>query len=116
MKRIIKKIRGFEEEGEEYPSGRPYLWYIAGVETALHGEVPEVSWIDHALEADYRRNPKWQNPTIVSYYPNRDLREEPDWEPGKRGFMEKIWWVAVIVFSVLVSGGLIWGLMNRAGA
>jgi hypothetical protein len=110
LKGIIRKIRAFEEEGEEYPSGRPYLWYIAGRDT------PEISWIDHALEADYRRNPKWQNPTILSYYPDRDPREVPDWEPGKRGFMEPIWWVAVIVFGLLVTGGIIWGLMNRAGA
>ena len=109
LKGIIRKIRAFEEEGEEYHSGRPYLWYIAQ-------DAPEISWIDHAMEADYRRNPKWQNPTILSYYPDRDPREVPDWQPGKRGFMESIWWVAVFVFILLVSGGLIWGLMNRVGA
>jgi hypothetical protein len=58
---------------------------------------------------------KWQKPTILSYYPNRDPREVPDWEPGKRGTMEKIWWIVVIVLSLTVFGGLIWGLMNRVG-
>jgi hypothetical protein len=42
--------------------------------------------------------------------------EEPDWEPGKRGFMERTWWPAVVSFILIVSLGLIWGLMNRAGA
>jgi len=53
LKRIIQKIKRFEEEGEMYPSGRPYLWYIAG------GNTPEISWIDHALDADYRMSEKW---------------------------------------------------------
>jgi hypothetical protein len=112
MKRIILKIRAYDDESGRR---RPHLWYLAGFER-YYGDAPEVSWIDHALDADYRRNPKWQKPSIVSYYPDRDPREFPDWEPGKRSFMEQIWWVVVIVFSLLVSGGIIWGLMNRAGA
>ncbi len=42
--------------------------------------------------------------------------EEPDWEPGKRGFMEQIWWPAVVSLIVIISVGIIWGLINRAGA
>ena len=75
-----------------------------------------MEWIDNALEADYRRNPKWQDPSIVSHYTGRDLMEEAGWEPGKRGFMEQIWWLAVVSLIVIISVGIIWGLMNRAGA
>jgi hypothetical protein len=42
--------------------------------------------------------------------------EEPDWEPGARGFMERFWWVGVAFFITALVGGLIWGFMNRAGA
>ena len=112
MKKIIRKIRAYDDESGRR---RPHLWYLAGA-VGFYGEVNKPEWIDHALEADYRRNPKWQKPSIVSHYPDRDPREFPDWEPGKRGFMEPIWWVTVIVFSVIVSAGIIWGLMNRAGA
>lgn len=94
---------------EEYKNkARPYLWYISG-------RTPHPLWIDHALNADYRRNPKWQNPTILSYYSGRDLREVPDWKLGQIGFMEPIWWVFVVLISGFVFFGLIWGLMNRAG-
>jgi len=109
LKRLILKIKKFEDEGDTYRSGRPYLWYIGE-------DVHHPHWIDHVLDADYRRNPKWQNPTILSNYSGRDLREVPDWKPGKRGFMEGPWWVAVIFFSSIVVGGLIWGIMHRAGA
>jgi hypothetical protein len=30
--------------------------------------------------------------------------------------MEQIWWPAVISLIVIISVGIIWGLMNRAGA
>jgi hypothetical protein len=80
------------------------------------GEVSEIEWIDDALEADYRRNPKWQKPSIVSYYPARDLFDKPKWEHGKGGLMERVWWAAVTFFTLFVVGGLIWGFMNRAGA
>jgi hypothetical protein len=33
--------------------------------------------------------------------------EEPDWEPGERGFMERIWWPTVVSFILIVSLGLI---------
>ena len=119
FKRAARWIKEFEEEDDisryKYEA-RPYLWYIAGVRTSVSGGAPEMSWIDHALDADYRMNPLWQNPTILAYYAGRDLRTVPDWEPASRGFMEVAWWVAVVVFSVLVFGGLVWGLMNRAGA
>jgi len=88
---------------------RPHLWYLGG-------RAPETEWIDNALEADYRRNPKWQDPSIVSHYTGKGLMEEPDWEPGKRGFMEQIWWPAVVSLIVIISVGIIWGLINRAGA
>jgi hypothetical protein len=82
----------------------------------LQGDIPKLKSIDDALEADYRRNPeKWQDPSIVSHYTGKDLLEEPDWEPGKRGFVERIWWPAVISLIVIISIGIIWGLMNRAG-
>lgn len=74
-RRIFRKIRRYDDERGRR---RPHLWYLG--ETA-----PETGWIDNALDADYRRNPKWQDPSIVSYYTGRDLMEEPDWEPGKRG-------------------------------
>ena len=76
LKRLILKIKKFEDEGDTYRSGRPYLWYIGG-------DVHHPHWIDHVLDADYRRNPKWQNPTILSNYSGRDLREVPDWSPGR---------------------------------
>ena len=112
--RIIKKIKEYDDEGDRR---RPHLWYLAGIDwLPLYGNVPEISWIDHAIEADYRRNPKWQNPSIVSYYPDRDLYDKPAWEPGKMGAIEPIWWVAVISLTTFVVGTLIWGFMNRAGA
>jgi hypothetical protein len=83
----------------------------------LQGDIPKLKSIDDALEADYRRNPqKWQNPSIVSYYPARDLFDKPKWESGKGGFMERFWWVGVAFIITAIVGGLIWGLMNRAGA
>ena len=83
----------------------------------LQGDIPKLQSIDDALEADYRRNPeKWQDPSIVSYYTGKDLHEEPDWEPGKRGFVGRFWWPAVITFVLTVTLGLIWGIINRAGA
>jgi len=30
--------------------------------------------------------------------------------------MERFWWVGVAFFITATVGGLIWGLMNRAGA
>lgn len=110
-------------EGEAYSheayreEARPDLWYLAGIDwTELGVRAPHPLWIDHALNADYRRHARWQDPTILAYYAGRDLRTTPDWEPRRMGFMENFWWVAVVVFSMLVFGGLIWGLMNRAGA
>ena len=92
------------------------MWYIAGIDwTELPSNAPHILWIDHALEADYRRNPKWQDPSIVSHYTGKDLYDGPHWEPGERAFMERIWWVGVATFILLVTGGLIWGLMNSVG-
>ena len=105
-RRIIQRIRRYDDEADRR---RPHLWYLGG-------RAPETEWIDNALEADYRRNPKWQDPSIVSHYTGKDLLEEPVWEPGKRGFMEQIWWPAVISLIVIISVGIIWGIMNRAGA
>lgn len=116
LERIIQKIRSYDDETGRR---RPYLWYLAGaggIAGKFHGEVSETEWIDNALEADYRRNPKWQNPSIVSYYPERDLYDKPDWEQGKRGFMEQIWWAGVAFFLTTVVSGLIWGFINRASA
>jgi len=44
------------------------------------------------------------------------LYDEPDWEPGARGFMERFWWVGVVLFITVLVGGLIWGFINRASA
>lgn len=114
--RIIQKIKQYDDKGDRR---RPHLWYLAGVggiSGGVYGEVSETEWIDNALKADYRRNPKWQKPSIVSYYPDRDLYDKPAWEPGKMGAIEPIWWVAVISLTTFVVGTLIWGFMNRAGA
>jgi len=105
LDRIIRKIRAYDSKEDKLID----LW--------LQGDVPKLKSIDDALEADYRRNPKkWQNPSIVSYYPARDLFDTPKWEPGQGGFMERFWWVGVAFFITALVGGLIWGFMNRAGA
>ena len=105
LERIIRKIRAYDNKEDKL------------IDLFLQGDIPKLKSIDDALEADYRRNPKkWQDPSIVSYYTGKDLIEEPDWEPGARGFMERFWWVAVAFFITALVGGLIWGFMNRAGA
>ena len=104
-RRIIRRIKSYDSKENKLID----LW--------LQGDIPKLKSIDDALEADYRRNPeKWQNPSIVSYYPSRDLFDQPKWESGQGGFMERFWWVAVIAFALTVSLGLIWGIINRAGA
>ena len=104
LERIIRKIRAYDNKEDKL------------IDLFLQGDIPKLKSIDDALEADYRRNPKWQDPSIVSYYTGKDLMEEPDWEPGARGFMERFWWVGVAFFITALVGGLIWGFMNRAGA
>ncbi|UCD45409.1 MAG: hypothetical protein JSV27_02625 [Candidatus Bathyarchaeota archaeon] len=114
--RIVEKIRAYDDESGRR---RPHLWYLAGagdISGGFYGEVSETEWIDDALEADYRRNPKWQKPTILDYYPKRDLYDKPAWEEGKLGRISPVWWAAVAFFALFVVGGLIWGFMNRAGA
>ena len=105
LERIIRRIQSYDNKEDKLID----LW--------LQGDIPTLKSIDDALEADYRRNPqKWQNPSIVSYYPARDLFDHPKWELGKGGFMERFWWVGVAFFLTAIVGGLIWGFMNRAGA
>ena len=84
LERIVRKIRAYDSKEDKLID----LW--------LQGDIPKLKSIDDALEADYRRNPeKWQDPSIVSYYPARDLFDHPKWELGKGGFMERFWWVGV---------------------
>ena len=105
LERIIRRIKAYDAKEDKLID----LW--------MQGDVPDLKSIDDALEADYRRNPKlWQDPSIVSHYTGKDLIEEPDWEPGKRGFMERFWWVGVVLFLMALVGGIVWGFMNRAGA
>jgi len=105
LDRIIRRIKSYDNKEDKL------------IDFFLQGDIPKLKSIDDALEADYRRNPKkWQDPSIVSYYPDRDLYDEPDWEPGARGFMERFWWVGVVLFITVLVGGLIWGFINRASA
>jgi len=105
LERIIRKIRAYDAKEHKLID----LW--------LQGDVPKLKSIDDALDADYRRNPDlWIDPSIVWWYTGKDLLEEPEWEPGARGFMERFWWVGVAFFITALVGGLIWGIMNRAGA
>lgn len=103
--RIIRKIRAYDKKEDKLVD-----WF-------LQGDIPKLKSIDDALDADYRRNPDlWIDPSIVWWYTGKDLLEEPDWEPGARGFMERIFLPAVISLILIISIGLIWGIMNRAGA
>ena len=105
LDRIIRRIKSYNSKEDIL------------IDYFLQGDIPNLKSIDDALEADYRRNPKkWQNPSIVSYYPARDLFDMPKWEWGEGGFMERFWWVSVTFFITAIVGGLIWGFMNRAGA
>ena len=105
LERIIQKIKAYDSKESRV------------IDFFLQGDIPDAKQIDDVLEADYRRNPEeWIDPTILSYYTGKDLIEEPDWEPGARGFVERFWWVGVAFFITALVGGLIWGFMNRAGA
>jgi hypothetical protein len=107
LERIIRKIRAYDAKEDGH---RLVDWF-------LQGDVPKFESIDYALEADYRRNPDlWIDPSIVWWYTGKDLWEEPEWEPGARGFVERFWWVGVAFFITALVGGLIWGFMNRASA
>ena len=122
FKRIAHKIREIDKEGDSYlytaykGAARPHDWYVGGT-------LPYPLWFTRKLEkemgpqpelreADYVLDDRWHDLPYVG----KDLRTVPDWEPGKRGLMEPVWWFAVIFFSSIVVGGLIWGLMNRVGA
>ena len=103
--RIIQKIKAYDSKESRV------------IDFFLQGDIPDVKQIDDALEADYRRNPElWIDPSIVWWYTGKDLLEEPDWEPGARGFVDRFWWVGVAFFLTALVGGLIWGFMNRASA
>ena len=102
---IIRRIKSYDSKEDKLID----LW--------LQGDIPKLKSIDDALDADYRRNPDlWIDPSIVSWYTGKDLLDEADWEPGARGFMERFWWVGVVFFITAVIGGIVWGLLNRAGA
>ncbi len=122
FRRAARGIKEFEEKSDAYlyapykDVARPAVWYVGGT-------IPYPIWVARKREEeigpqpefkeyDYVLDPRWHGLPYVG----RDLRTAPDWEPGQRGFMEVVWWVVVVVFSGLVFGGIIWGLMNRAGA
>jgi len=105
LDRIIRRIKAYDSKESRV------------IDFFLQGDVPDAKQIDDALEADYRRKPElWIDPSIVWWYTGKDLLEEPTWEPGARGFMERIFLPAVISLILIISIGLIWGIMNRAGA
>ena len=122
LKRIAHKIEEFDKEGDSYlytaykGAARPHNWYVGGT-------LPYPLWFTRKLEkemgpqpelreADYVLDDRWRDLP----YSGRDLRTMPDWDIEKRGAWQAVWWVVVVLFTGLVFGGIVWGLMNRVGA